>query len=197
MRLRSLISFASLVLTLIGCAPATAYAQGQLGSSCRAGQTAIVGFLLWCDSGTKKFRYALPSDIPPAPSDGYSSRPSWYPALRDQLMADNAPPCPLSGHVTLTTPMIAPEDLDIIVPQGELIGDHVTPIDHGYIGVRTLRLPPAERAMADYVPIRAPADAQVLAIASLGSPTSLSILLAYGCDTYTTLMVVNRLAGAL
>src|SRR5204863_9834328 len=121
----------------------------------------------------------------------------WYPALHDQVMADNAPPCPLSGHVTLTSPIIAPEDLDIIVPQGQMVGDHVTPIDHGYIGVRTLRLTAEQRAAADYVPIRAPADAQVVAMSSLGSPTSLSILLAYGCDTYTTLVVVNRLAGAL
>jgi len=128
---------------------------------------------------------------------GCTSRPSWYPALRDQFVADNAPSCPIAGHVTLTSPIIALDDLDLIVPQGELIGDHVTPIDHGYIGVRTLRLTAEERAVADYVPIRTPADAQVLAISSLGSPTSLSILLAYGCDTYTTLMVVNRLAGAL
>ena len=177
-------------------APAsTAFAQSQLGSSCRAGQTAISGFLLWCDNG--KFRYALPSDIPPTPADGYKSRPAWYPRLAEQFVADNPPACPLSGRVTFTSPVIGGEDTDIIVPQGEMVGDHVTPIDHGYIGVRTLRLPDAQRAVAEYVPIRAPADAEILSIASLGSPTSLSISLAFGCETYTTLMVVNRLAGAL
>ena len=190
-------ALASLVMALVALAPAPASAQSRLGSSCRPGQTAISGFLLWCDSGSRKFRYALPSDIPPTPAEGYTSRPPWYPALRDQLVADSAPACPVSGRVTLTSPVIDPQDLDLIIPQGELIFDHVTPIDHGYIGVRTLRLAAEARAMSDYVPIRTPADAQVLSIATVGSPTSLSITLAFGCDTYATLIVVNRVAGAL
>src|SRR5204862_7819263 len=119
-----------------------------VGASCRVGQTGFSGFLLWWASGSKKFRSALPSDIPPAPEEGYPSRPAWYPPLRDQFVADSAPACPLAGRVTLTSPVIDPADLDVIVPQGELIGDHVTPIDHGYIGVRTLRLSAEERAVS-------------------------------------------------
>ena len=146
---------ASFTLALSLLAPASnAFAQSQLGSSCRTGQTAISGFLLWCDNG--KFRYALPSDIPPTPAEGYLSRPSWYPRLGEQFVADNPPACPLSGHVTFTSPVIGGEDTDIIVPQGEMIGDHVTPIDHGYIGVRTLRLTDAQRAVSGTCPSAPP-----------------------------------------
>src|SRR2546423_734306 len=140
MRPERLLSCALLALTLTALLPRAASAQGPLGQSCRAGQTALSGFLLWCDAGTRRFRYALPSDIPPTPAEGSAPRPAWSPPLRDQMNADDAPACAITGHVTLTSPVIDPGDLDIIVPQGELIGDHVTPIDHGYIGVRTLRL---------------------------------------------------------
>src|SRR5205085_5616833 len=88
-------------------------------------------------------------------------------------------------------------DLLRIVPQGDMIGDHVTPIDHGYIGVRPLGIPNGQRTEADYVPVYAPADGEVLEISLLGSPTSIRLVFANGCNTYTVFMVLNRLSGAL
>ena len=186
-----------LLLSLVilpGSAPAQS--RGGLGAPCQPGELSFGGYLLACsDAGT--FRYALHEDIPPAPEGGYLARPVWYPRLSEVLRAVNPPACPLSGRVTFTSPVIRLEDLLTIVPQGIMVTDHVTPIDHGYIGVRPLAKPRASRTEADFVPITAPADAEVIEVSSLGSPTSIRIVLAHGCETYSVLMVVNRLSGAL
>lgn len=167
-----------------------------LGAPCRAGEYSHSGFLLVCsEAGT--FRYALHEDVPPPPEGGYAERPSWFPALASIFRSTNAPRCPLSGRVTFTSPVIRPEDLIVTVPQGMVVGDHVTPIDHGYIGVKPLAKPRATRTEDDYVRITAPADAEVIEVSSLGSPTSMRVVLAHGCDTYSVYMVVNRLSGAL
>src|SRR5262245_49662071 len=121
---------ASLALLFCVLAPLPAHAQNRLGAPCRPGQTAIAGFLIMCDTGTGRFRYALPSDIPPTPEGGYTRRPDWYPPLGEQFVAETPPGCPVSGRVTFTSPVIDPDDLDLIVPQGQMVGDHVTPIDH-------------------------------------------------------------------
>ena len=187
-----------IVLGLLAFLPRTGEAQtpAGLGSPCRAGQYGHSGFLLVCsDAGT--FRYALHEDVPPAPDGGHVERPAWYPALASVFRTTDAPRCPLSGRVTFTSPVIRPEDLIVTVPQGMVVGDHVTPIDHGYIGVRGLQKPRAARTEADYVRIAAPADAEVIEVSSLGSPTSMRVVLAHGCDTYSVYMVVNRLSGAL
>jgi hypothetical protein len=169
---------------------------GYFGGPCEPGQVAFGGFLMVCsDAGT--FRYALHEDIPPAPEGGHVERPSWYPRLGDVLRAQDPPRCPATGRVTFTSPVIRPQDLLTTVPQGMMVGDHVTPIDHGYIGVKPLAKPRASRTEADYVRITSPADAEVIEVSSLGSPTSTRIVLAHGCETYSILMVVNRLSGAL
>jgi len=166
------------------------------GAPCVAGQYSMSGYLLVCsDAGT--FRYALPDDIPPAPAGGYVERPAWYPRLADVFRASNPPACPITGRVTFTNPIVKLSDLSITVPQGIMVGDHVTPIDHGYIGVRPLAIPTAAKTDADYVPIYAPADGEIIEISLLGSPRSIRIVFANGCDTYTVFMVVNRLSGAL
>jgi hypothetical protein len=111
--------------------------------------------------------------------------------------SSNPPACPLLGRVTFTSPIVRLDDLLTTVPQGAMIGDHVTPIDHGYIGVRPLTIPSAARTDADYVPVYAPADGEVIEISLLGIPTSIRVVMANGCDTYTIFMVLNRLSGAL
>jgi len=188
-------ALAAVVLTLLVCG--AAHAQGiALGSPCARGQFALRGYLLVCsDAGT--FRYAMPEDIPAAPKGGYVERPAWYPRLSDVFHAVNPPACPTAGRITFTSPPVRAQDLLTTVPQGMMTGDHVTPIDHGYIGVKPLAKPQADRTEADFVPISAPADAEVIEISLLGSPTSIRIVLAHGCDTYSVFMVVNRLSGAL
>jgi hypothetical protein len=93
--------------------------------------------------------------------------------------------------------MVRLTDLLRTVPQGAMVGDHVTPIDHGYIGIKSLAIPRASRTESDYVPVYAPADGEVIEISSLGSPTSIRIVFAHGCETYSVFMVINRLSGAL
>ena len=177
----------------------TASAQQRrigLGQPCTDGEMATSGAVFVC-SNAGTFRYALHDDIPPAPDGGYTERPSWYPRLGEVLRATNPPECPITGRVTLTSPVIRPEDTTLILPQGLVIFDHVTPIDHGYFGVKPLAKRDTDKAEADFVPILAPADAEVIEISLLGSPTSIRIVLAHGCETYSILMVVNRLSGAL
>jgi hypothetical protein len=183
------------ILSLLGCG--TAHAQGiGLGTPCARGQFALRGYLLVC-SDASTFRYALPEDIPAVPKDGYVERPSWYPRLAEVFRTTNPPRCPTAGRITFTSPPIRVQDLLTTVPQGMMTGDHVTPIDHGYLGVKPLAKPRADRTDADFVPVSAPADAEVIEISLLGSPTSIRVVLAHGCDTYSVFMVINRLSGAL
>jgi len=195
LNLKGRLALAIVTLALLGCG--TAHAQGNgLGTPCARGQFALRGYLLVCsDAGT--FRYAMPEDIPAAPKDGYVERPAWYPRLAEVFRATNPPACPTSGRVTFTSPPVRVQDLLVTVPQGMMTGDHVTPIDHGYIGVKPLAKLRADRTDADFVPVSAPADGEVIEISTLGSPTSIRVVLAHGCDTYSVFMVINRLSGAL
>ncbi len=148
------------------------------------------GGLLICDSS--RFRYALRSDVPDGTYGGFVTRPSWFPALRTQagLPAEDC-------HLTLSQAPIDPADVTSIVPYGSMVGQHVTPIDHQYIGVAPLALSSQDRLTVPYVPIRAPANGTITAISSLGSPTSMRVDMAHACETLTVFMVVNQLAGVL
>ena len=176
--------------------PVDAAAQSVGGSCATPGQLAWGGYLLVC-SAAGSYRYALHDDVPPAPEGGYTERPAWFPRLSDVFRATSPPACPASGRITFTHPVVRVQDLLPIIPQGAMIGDHVTPIDHGYIGITPLGKPRAARTEADYVPVYAPADAEVIEIALLGSPRSIRIVMAHGCETYSVYMVLNRLSGAL
>ena len=176
-------------------APHAAAAQ-RLGTPCTPGALAYSSFLLACaENGT--FRYALHDDVPPAPEGGWVERPEWYPRLSEIFQAMTPPACPASGRVTFTSPVVRVSDLLPIIPQGAMIGDHVTPIDHGYFGITPLARPRASRTEADYVPVYAPADAEVIEVSLLGSPRSIRVVLAHGCEVYSIYMVLNRLSGAL
>ena len=168
----------------------------RFGSACQPNQTASGGYLLICSSAGR-FRYALPEDIPPAPLGGHIERPAWYPPLSEIFRAINPPACPASGRVTLTHMIVPVDQLSASTPQGAMIFDHVTPIDHGYIGIKSLDKPFSTRTEADYVPVYAPADGEVIEISSLGSPTSTRVVIAHGCSTYSVIMVLNRLSGVL
>jgi hypothetical protein len=100
--------------------------------------------------------------------------------------------------VTFTSPVIAAGDLSPIIPQGMMVSDHVQPIDHGYFGVRPLAKAMSARTEDDYVAVRAPADGEILEVGLLGgSATSIRVVMAHGCETYSIYMVLNRLSGAL
>lgn len=166
------------------------------GQPCQVGQYAFSSALLVCGADSR-FRFALPEDLPAAPEGGYTQRPEWYPRLGDVMgEPQDAPACPVIGRVTFTHPVIAIEDTLTIVPQGMMVADHVTPIDHAYIGVRPLATPRDRRTEADFVPVRSPADGIVTSISTI-SPTSIRVVIAHGCETFSIFIVLNRLSGAL
>ncbi|MCA0201223.1 MAG: M23 family metallopeptidase [Proteobacteria bacterium] len=179
-------------------AQATTYVQqAMFGGQCEAGQTGMIGFMLVCGSDNR-FRYALPEDMPATPRGGYLERPAWYPPLRDVLLTSNPPSCPASGRIATMSTFIVPLDqLVLSTPQGAMLGDHVTPIDHAYIAIKALDKPAAQRTEADYIPVRAPADGEIIEISSLGAPWTNRIVIAHGCETYSIIMVLNRIAGVL
>jgi hypothetical protein len=185
-----------LCLAFAASASAQEFKSGRHGAPCSPGDLAYGRLLLACGAdGT--YRVAEPDDIPPTPEGGYASRPWWFPPLGAVTVPTNPPACPLTGRVTFTSPVIAGEDLLPIIPQGMMISDHVTPIDHGYFGVRPLAKARADRTESDYVPVRAPADAEIISVSTLGSPTSIRVVMAHGCDTISIYMVLNRVSGAL
>jgi len=78
-----------------------------------------------------------------------------------------------------------------------MIGDHVTPIDHLYLGVTSLLKEPSARTEADYAPITAPGDGTIIEVSSLGSPTTNRVVMLNGCGVISVFLVVNRLSGVL
>ena len=168
----------------------------RIGDTCS--KNGIFGFtgggLSVCKHGV--VRYALPSDIPATPAGGYTSRPAWYPSLAQQSGVLSEPTC--SPHSIKFTHSILPMDqFAPIVPYGAMIYDHVTPIDHGYIGIKSLNKAIGDRTEADYVPITAPADGVITELASLGSPTSNRVVIQHGCNLESVYMVINKPSGVL
>ena len=168
----------------------------RIGMSCST--NGVFGFtggsLAICKNNVVK--YALPADVPGMPAGGYTSRPSWYPTLAQQLGKTSEPTCKPSS-ISFTSPVIPLDQLAPSVPYGAMIGGHVTPIDHAYLGLKPLYKDPATRTDADYVPISAPADGVITSISNLGSPTSIRVVMEHGCNVATVYMVINKLSGVL
>lgn len=165
--------------------------MAQLGMACDSpGQIVFANELYICKDGT--WRYPIPGDVP-TNTDG--SKPRWYPEL-DQLVGQQPATCPPS-EVSFTQSFLPVDQLDASIPHGAMIGDHVTPIDHAYIGIKPMRTAPSARTDADYLPITAPTDGVIIEASSLGSPTSHRVVISHGCGVYTVYMVVNRLTGVL
>jgi len=66
-----------------------------------------------------------------------------------------------------------------------------------YIAIQPLLLDDQARQSAAYVPVRAPADGTIIEASSLGSPTSMRVVIAHRCETMTVFMVLNKLTGPL
>ncbi len=171
--------------------PNTPAVMAQVGAACDTpGSTTFVNELYVCKNG--KWGYPVPGDLP-IPSDG--SKPDWYPSL-DTLSSQPEATCP-NSDITFTHSFLPVDQLDASIPNGSMIYDHVTPIDHAYIGIKPLSKAADTRTEADYLPIVAPADGVIMNAGSLGSPTSHRVVISHGCGVYTVYMVVNRLSGVL
>lgn len=173
--------------------PDHAYDMVQVGMACDSpGNTVFMNELYVCKNGA--WSYPIPGDLP-LTSDG--SKPDWYPALDTLVNHGQAPATCAPSDITFTHSFLPVDQLDASIPYGAMIYDHVTPIDHAYIGIKTLNIAAEARTEADYLPITAPADGVIIDVGSLGSPTSHRVIINHGCGVYTVYMVVNRLTGAL
>jgi len=171
---------------------------GQLGASCtKNGEIAWNGLMAAiCKNG--KVSYLLAADAPKTPAGGFTSRPEWYPTLAQILGGPGAtePTCAPSS-ITFTSPVLPLDQLAPAIPYGLMVGGHVTPIDHAYLGVRALSKPASQLTASDYVPVTAPADGTITEVSNLGAPNSYRVVIDHGCNLYSVYMVMNKVTGVL
>jgi len=170
----------------------------QLGSSCsKEGELGWNGMLVAiCKSG--KIRYAISSDFPKTPSSGYTSRPTWYPTLAQIMSGGNSaePKCS-PNSIKFTKPVVPLDKMAPSIPYGLMVGGHVTPIDHAYLGISSLSKAQSERTDADWVAVTAPADGTILELSSLGNANTSRVVIDHGCNLYSVYMVLNKPSGVL
>lgn len=78
-----------------------------------------------------------------------------------------------------------------------MVGGHVTPIDHAYLGLKSLSKNKSQLTDADYVPVTAPAAGTITEVSNLGSPNSYRVVIDHGCNLYSVYMVMNKVTGVL
>ena len=176
----------------------TGFKLGQLGASCsKNGEIAWNGMITAiCKNG--KVSYLLAADAPKTPVGGYTSRPEWYPTLTQILGGPGAadPTCAPSS-ISFTSPVLPLDQLAPAIPYGLMVGGHVTPIDHAYLGVKALSKPASQLTASDYVPVTAPADGIITEVSNLGAPNSYRVVINHGCNLYSVYMVMNKVTGVL
>ena len=177
-----------------GGAAGTATESARVGEPCATPGRFGFGDGMVTVCAGNAYRYALPRDLPPAPAGGYAQRPAWYPTL-GQIFGPTVDEC-RGGPVRFDRPFVDPAKLSRSMPAGMTIYDHVTPIDHMYVGITALDRPESERA-ADAATLTAPGDGTVIEVSSLGSPTSHRVVVVHGCGVVSVFMVVNHLSGVL
>ena len=171
---------------------------GRLGAKCtKEGEIGWNGNVVAaCKGGIVK--YALPKDLPANPSGTYTSRPAWYPTLTQIMMPPmTAEPTCSSSTIKFTKPVIPLDKLAPTIPYGMMVSDHVTPIDHAYLGLTSLAIPQASRTSNDYIAVTAPADGVITELGSLGSSTSHRVVINHGCNVFSVYMVLNKPSGVL
>jgi len=170
----------------------------QLGSSCsKESELGWNGMLVAiCKSG--KIRYAISSDFPKTPNGGFTSRPTWYPTLSQLMNGPSAsePKCSPSS-IKFTKPVVPLDKMVASIPYGMMVGGHVTPIDHAYLGISSLSKAQSERTDADWVAVTAPADGTILELSSLGNANTSRVVINHGCNLYSVYMVLNKPSGLL
>jgi hypothetical protein len=176
----------------------TGFKLGEIGSSCsKNGELGWNGKMTAiCKGG--KVSYVLATDVPKTPTNGYTSRPDWYPTLSQILDGPSAkePTCAPSS-VKFTSPVLPLDQLAPAIPYGLMVGGHVTPIDHAYLGIKALSKSASQLTAADYVPVTAPADGVITELSNLGSPNSHRVVINHGCNLYSVYMVMNKVTGVL
>jgi hypothetical protein len=149
-----------------------------------------------CKNG--KVSYLLAADAPKTPAGGFTSRPEWYPTLAQILGGPGAtePTCAPSS-ISFTSPVLPLDQLAPAIPYGLMVGGHVTPIDHVYLGVKALSKSASQLTASDYVPVTAPAAGTITEVSNLGAPNSFRVVIDHGCNLYSVYMVMNKVTGVL
>ena len=101
-----------------------------------------------------------------------------------------------ASTVKFTHTIIPLDTLTSSIPYGMMIGSHVTPIDHAYLGLKSLELTDAARQSAAFVPVTSPAAGTVIEVGTLpaeGTTTVNRVVINHGCGVYTVYMVLDRL----
>ena len=153
------------------------------------------GQTLVCRSG--KYAWPISTDAPTMPSGGWSSRPAWYPSLPQAISDPNAKETSCrASSVSFTSPVVPLDQLAPTIPYGAMIGDHVTPIDHAYLGLKVLSK--TSVSDSDFVSVTAPADGTIVEVSTLGnSLKTLRVVIRHDCNLYTVYMVLNKISGVL
>ena len=98
---------------------------------------------------------------------------------------------------SFTSPVLPLDQLAPAIPYGLMVGGHVTPIDHAYLGVKALSKSASQLTASDYVPVTAPAAGTITEVSNLGAPNSYRVVIDHGCNVYSVYMVMNKVTGVL
>ncbi len=110
--------------------------------------------------------------------------------------------CSGKGPVTFTHPPMQIDKIETISPLGQMIGGHVTPIDHGYYSAKTWE-PGKRNDVSKFVDVFAPAAGVITSVRSMPSEFASSdigdyyIVLQYTCTFYSIFIHVNQLSEKL
>jgi hypothetical protein len=93
--------------------------------------------------------------------------------------------CVGEGPMVLNTSIVSLENLEKIIPQGQMQGGHVTPVDHQYYNLKR---------SSD---VFSPADGTVTSISTVQSASDYRIVIHHSCSFYTIYIHVDELAPKL
>ncbi len=114
-------------------------------------------------------------------------------------------PCSGSGPVNFTAPPMKLEDINLIVPLGQMGDSHVTPTDHQYYTARTWK-PNLDYSPNELVDVYSPADGTISLVQSMGNRNRQTqnseiglyrLTIYHTCTFYTIFINLNQLSPKL
>ena len=127
----------------------------------------------------------------------------FLPRNEARAMENRKPDCTGTGTVLFTSPPMRIEDIDYISPIGQMIGGHVTPIDHGYYTAKDWNPQQGRNDASIFKEVLAPANGIVQSVQSMPKEFQSSslgdyrIIIDHTCTFYTIYIHVNQLSPKL